>query len=198
MQMSGTMSRPLLVGAAVIAFLGLGVSSVQAKTAGPHGGRSGFEQKVDRLESLADRNHAIELRQRQLSNELDWMASHGRDGARVEAVADRLQALSKRDGALLLREGALVRQIDARSGGEVPARVEQKIDIVRAEIGRDRAIARREQGVVNQIDWRLANDRPVGTTEALADGLQHLSGKANSFARTEDRMTSRVDQRLDR
>lgn len=189
-------TRPLLAGTALVACLGLGLSQAQAAAAA-HASRLGTAgAELDQLHSLTIENHALELQQRQLTNQLDWQVSQGRSGAGVEAVADRLQALSKADGALLEQEAGLARRIDGQLAGHVPPHLDTKLATITTEIGQNHAVDRREQMVVNRVDWRLSNARPLGTTEADIDGLQHLSAKSNSFGRTEERMTGRVDQQL--
>ena len=184
-------SRALSLAAALLA--ALGASQAQAATASQRAERAA-DARFDRLQVLAERNHALELAQRHLGNELDWTVEHAGNGARAVAEADRLQALSKADGALLTRERAL---IDGVATMGLPTRLATQVDTLKAEIARNHAIDRREQELVNVADWRLAHDRPTGTTEALADGLQRLSAKANSFGRYEERMINRVDARLD-
>ena len=132
-------TRPLLAGTALVACLGLGLSQAQAAAAG-HASRLGTAgAELDQLHSLTIENHALELQQRQLTNQLDWQVSQGRSGAGVEAVADRLQALSKADGALLEQEAGLARRIDGQLAGHVAPHLDTKLATITTEIGQNHA-----------------------------------------------------------
>lgn len=195
MRITKSVACRLLAGAVLTA--GITLTTLGHAEARPAGGHAPGGALLDRMSSLASRTAALDRRERHLANELDWFASHGRV-QRAEGVADRLQTLSERTERLTRRDSQLAHRFDALLDTQTVGRnMQRKADTIQDEMNRNRVLNRDVEHLANRVDFQLSHGVDNARAEATADRLQHLTVKDFRFAKTEHRMTDRLDSRLD-